>query len=113
MKSKKIFSTALLATLAYAAAALAADDPRDSFSPDTPRLKLPPANPRAAVRIAIVGDMSPSNAASPRYLAETITELNLLRPDAILSVGNLIDGLTRNPKTYLDQIRTLRNSLDQ
>ncbi len=75
---------------------------------------LPLNNPvtHGSVTLAILGDLAPTNAASAKYLQQAIRELNLLRPDAVLTVGNLLDRMPRAEESYIQQTLTTRKTLD-
>src|SRR5438477_9641150 len=45
------------------------------------------------ISIAILGDLAPTDAATrDKYLKMAVSELNLLRPELVLTVGNLLPG---------------------
>ena len=76
-------------------------------------LPPPPALPAdAACTLAIIGDLAPANAASEKYLQQTATQLNLLRPDAVFTIGNLVPGYSRSSQTYANEVLALRGILD-
>ena len=63
--------------------------------------------------IAILGDLAPGDAgAREKYLRLALAEINLLRPDAVLTVGNLVPGLTRSGSRYVTDTQHLRALLD-
>jgi hypothetical protein len=85
--------------------------------PGTEGLKLPP--PPAgdtSPTIAILGDLAsppPSVGTSTgKYLKMAVAQLNLLRPEVVLSVGNLVPGLTRDGAQYVRQVQAVRSVLD-
>ena len=80
--------------------------------PGTYGLRLPVPPRQSASSIAILGDLSPTNAASETYLRQTVSELNLLKPDLVLTLGNLVQGMTRSGQTYLAQVQAVRGKLD-
>jgi hypothetical protein len=90
-------------------------DPGRVF-PGTDGLALPaPARLRTgAATVAILGDLAPDypTGAGDKYLKMAVDELNLLRPDLVLTVGNLVPGLTRDGARYAADVARTRTTLD-
>lgn len=88
---------------------------RGSINMGTAGLELPGAtvNARGGETLAILGDLSPTNEFSEKYLAAASDELNLLRPDAVFTVGNLVPGLSRSGQTYASETGEVRSVLDR
>jgi hypothetical protein len=64
--------------------------------------------------VAILGDLAPGDVGTrEKYLRMAVSEINLLRPDAVLTVGNLVPGLTRSGKRYVDDTQHVRVLLDE
>jgi hypothetical protein len=63
--------------------------------------------------IAIVGDLAPANDATPKYLKQAVDQLNLLRPDAVFCVGNLVPGYTRSGMRYANASIAVCGALDR
>ncbi|HEY4329053.1 MAG TPA: hypothetical protein VGN88_04900 [Phycisphaerae bacterium] len=63
--------------------------------------------------IAILGDLSPADdPPRQKYLQRATDELNLLRPELVLTVGNLLPGLTRSGTRYAADVALTRGILD-
>ena len=76
-------------------------------------LRVPTAAP-GRTSVAILGDLAPGDAGTrEKYLRMAVSEINLLRPDAVLTVGNLVPGLTRSGKRYVDDTQHARVLLDE
>jgi len=61
--------------------------------------------------VAILGSLAPVDGASQRFMEATAESLNLLRPDVVLTTGNLVAGMTRDGKTYADEAMRLNEAL--
>ena len=60
--------------------------------------------------VAILGSLSPRDDASERFMKATVASLNLLRPDVVLTTGNLVPGMTRDGKRYVDEAMRLNQT---
>jgi hypothetical protein len=84
--------------------------------PGTEGLNLPaPARTSTGATLAILGDLAPAYVGgntSEKYLQMAVRQLNLLRPDLVLTVGNLVPGLTRDGRAYIQQVQQVRRELD-
>ncbi|MCL2645862.1 MAG: metallophosphoesterase [Phycisphaerales bacterium] len=86
----------------------------DALSPGTDGLPLPRCRKALGSRtIVILGDLSPTNAASTQYVKDAVRQVNLLSPDAVFTVGNLVNGLTRSGQEYARQVMAVRGELDR
>ncbi|MCL2640708.1 MAG: metallophosphoesterase [Phycisphaerales bacterium] len=82
----------------------------DALHPGTDGLTLPRCQKSTGSRtIAVLGDLAPTNHASEKHLKEAIRQLNLLAPDAVFTVGNLVNPTARNP----DDFTAIRKELDR
>ncbi len=72
----------------------------------------PPLRTQGGATIAILGDLAPMNGAGDKYTKMAVGELNLLRPDLVLTVGGLVPGMTRDGAKYVEQVRAVRGVLD-
>jgi hypothetical protein len=88
---------------------------RARVHPGTEGLALrAPAATAGRTSVAILGDLAPGDAgAREKYVRMAVAELNLLRPDAVLTVGNLVPGLTRNGARYVSETQHARALLDE
>ncbi len=83
--------------------------------PGTDGLALPTPAPSGTGRtsIAILGDLAPGDPGErEKFLRLAVSEINLLRPEAVLTVGNLIPGLTRSGLRYVQDAQHTRTLLD-
>ena len=78
-----------------------------------PVTKKPANNSDSIVRFAIVGDRTGGMEAG--IFDKAIDKLNLMQPEFVISVGDLIDGYTEDPKIWnaqWDEFDSLANRLD-
>ena len=68
---------------------------------------------RGAISIALVGPAAPGNAASGRYVAEAVREINLLGPAAVFTLGNLVAGETRSEQRYSEEVQGVKGVLGE
>ncbi len=68
---------------------------------------------RGSISIAIVGAAAPGNAASGRYMAEAVREINLLGPAAVFTLGNLVPGETRSEQRYSEEVQGVKGLLGE
>ena len=88
--------------------------------PGTNGLALSPADDAdhtagggGGVTIGVLGDLAPGDESlREKYLRMAISELNVLRPELVLSVGNMVPGMTRDGMTYARQADQLREMLE-
>ena len=66
-----------------------------------------------AISIALVGPAAPGNAASGRYMAEAVREINLLGPAAVFTLGNLVAGETRSEQRYSEEVQGVKGILGE
>lgn len=58
-----------------------------------------PENRRGAL-FAVIGDRTAGREDGLKYLERTVSELNLLQPELVLSVGDQVEGYTRSERDY-------------
>jgi 3',5'-cyclic AMP phosphodiesterase CpdA len=51
-------------------------------------------------RIVILPDRTTGNDAGLKYVDEAVEDINRLRPDAVIAVGDMVQGYTRNPAEW-------------
>ena len=105
----------MLSPIALALAAALAQDPAPDpgrFTTDRPgarELPLPAEDP--AFTFAIFGDRTGGPAAGVEVLREAVDEVNLLQPDLVMTVGDLIQGYNQRD-AWLAQMREFRAIMD-
>jgi hypothetical protein len=88
---------------------------RGRLNAGTDGLALPaPVSAPDRTTLVLLGDLAPGDSAEREKLLRTaVSEINLLHPDAVLTVGNLIPGLTRSGQRYVAEIQHTRGLLDE
>jgi hypothetical protein len=80
----------------------------------TAGLALAAPGPAAgSATVAILGSLAPDSPDRAKLLKMTVEELNLLRPDAVMTTGNLSVGLMRSGARYLEGVGATRGMLDE
>lgn len=79
----------------------------------TAGLTLPVPENRSGTTFAILGDRTAGADWGIKYLRRSVEELNQLRPDLVLSVGDLVQGYTRSEEVYAREAGEVRGVLDQ
>ncbi|HUO09204.1 MAG TPA: hypothetical protein VM008_12935 [Phycisphaerae bacterium] len=105
----------LFFALAAATTAFAGQPGRDAVNAGTAGAALPnvagEGGGQHGMNLVILGSMAPGNAASRRYVAEAVREVNLLGPTAVFTLGNLVAGETRSEQRYAEEVEEMRGSL--
>ena len=86
---------------------------RDGRAVDGQTVETGP-NPERSI-VAILPDRTTGEDWGLPHLERAVTDLNLLRPDAVFCVGDLVQGYTRDPETWeneVDDYLTIMNRLD-
>ncbi|MFK7962311.1 MAG: metallophosphoesterase, partial [Phycisphaerales bacterium] len=94
--------------------ATSADDPpaadssqRPRFITDRPGLDLPLPGEDEAFTFAIFGDRTGGPAAGVSVLADAVSDVNLIGPDMVMTVGDLIEGYS-GVGPWMEQMREFR-----
>jgi hypothetical protein len=87
--------------------------PRNSVYAGTPGLKLPIPVDRSGHTFAILADRTAGAEWGEKYLQRSVAELNRLRPELVLCVGDLVGGYTRSGEDYARDAGAVRTILDQ
>ncbi len=82
-----------------------------NYFPGGPGLDPHPLQRHQSITLAVLGALAPEQTLSKEFLRSAVDQLNLLRPDFVLTTGNLIPGLTRDGKTYAGEALALQDSL--
>jgi len=69
----------------------------DGLAEDGQRIRIA-AQP--CTRVVILPDRTTGNDAGLKYVDEAVEDINRLRPDAVISVGDMVQGYTRNPAEW-------------
>lgn len=56
--------------------------------------------PQPCTRIVILPDRTTGNDAGLSYVDEAVEDINRLRPDAVIAIGDMVQGYTRNPAEW-------------
>ncbi|MEZ5737228.1 MAG: metallophosphoesterase [Novosphingobium sp.] len=88
------FSAALLATLAASLAGCATAAPSQTIDQQVPRTAGPLEQAEGTFRFAIFGDRT--GAHRPGVFADAMRKLDLMKPDFVISVGDLVEGYTED-----------------
>ncbi|MBU3728734.1 MAG: hypothetical protein FGM37_05725 [Phycisphaerales bacterium] len=64
---------------------------------DGQRLRIAP---QPCTRIVILPDRTTGNDAGLSYVDEAVEDINRLRPDAVIAIGDMVQGYTRNPAEW-------------
>jgi hypothetical protein len=73
-----------------------------------------PEPPRAAdLRIAILPDRTTGSAWGLEYLVRAVEDLNRLSPDAVISIGDMIQGYTRSVEQWDREVREFKAISEQ
>jgi 3',5'-cyclic AMP phosphodiesterase CpdA len=56
--------------------------------------------PQACTRVVILPDRTSGNDAGLKYVDEAVEDINRLRPDAVIAIGDMVQGYTRNPDEW-------------
>jgi len=83
-----------------------------AISPGTPGRTLTPPPYRSGITFAILGDRTGGTDAGQKYLATAVEELNSIRPDLVLTVGDFVQGYTRSAETYAHDAAAFRATID-
>lgn len=72
---------------------------RDSagLAQDGQRVRI---GPQPCTRIVILPDRTTGNDAGLSYVDEAVEDINRLRPDAVIAIGDMVQGYTRNPAEW-------------
>jgi len=111
--SRPLARFALLSLLIGVTAALSAQDiGRFKTSRTGKELPLPAEEP--SFQFAVFGDRTGGPADGVKILAEAVEETNLIGPDLVLTVGDLIDGYNTTPEWMLQMVefRMIMGQLD-
>ena len=84
------------------AAARRDDDPQRFVTSRNSALRLPLPEEREAFSFVVFGDRTGGPAEGIRVLAQAVGEVNLIRPDLVMTVGDLVQGYNETPK-WLEQ----------
>jgi len=91
--------------------ALAAQDPERFLTSRTGRaLDLPGGEP--AFQFAVFGDRTGGAAEGIRVLDDAVHETNLIGPDLVLTVGDLVNGYNTTPE-WMEQMTEFRSTMNQ
>ena len=56
--------------------------------------------PQPCTRVVILPDRTTGNDAGLKYLDDAVEDINRLRPDAVIAIGDMVQGYTRNPAEW-------------
>lgn len=56
--------------------------------------------PQPCTRVLILPDRTTGNDRGLKYLDEAVEDINRLRPDAVIAIGDMVQGYTRNPQEW-------------
>jgi hypothetical protein len=109
------FAVLLACALAFSAQASAPDDPRFRTSRPSPtgarELQLPDEED-GAFTFAVFGDRTGGPAEGVTVLAQAVRETNLLAPDLVMTVGDLVEGYNTTPE-WLVQAAEFRGIMNR
>ena len=97
----------------FAAAGLAGCSVAQAIAPDVPRTEGPMHQAEGTFRFAIVSDRT--GAHRPGVFADALRKLDLMRPDFVISVGDLIEGYTEDEaeiRRQWDEVESRLSALD-
>ncbi|MEQ8766462.1 MAG: LamG-like jellyroll fold domain-containing protein [Planctomycetota bacterium] len=104
-----------IVSLALAAAMIAAllvSGQEDTVRTDRPNPKpLPLPSGEGVFHFAIYGDRTGGPAEGVRVLAQAVRDTNLLAPDLVMTVGDLVQGYNERP-LWLDEMHEFRGIMD-
>lgn len=86
---------------------------RNAIYPGTPGLTRPVPLDRSGTTFAILSDRTAGSDWGAKYLTRSVEELNRLRPELVLCVGDLVQGYTRSGEDYVREAVQVRQTLDQ
>lgn len=90
-------------------AAVKPKDPADRFTTSRPApLVLPLPEERDAFFFAVFGDRTGGPAEGIHVLEQAVHDVNLLRPDLVMTVGDLVQGYNETPR-WLEQAREYKD----
>ena len=69
----------------------------EGLATDGQRLRIAP---QPCTRIVILPDRTTGNDAGLKYVDEAVEDINRLRPDAVIAVGDMVQGYTRDPAEW-------------
>jgi hypothetical protein len=102
-----------LAAAFAAAAAIQEPDPGPRlWTSRASKVELPLPDETDAFHFAIFGDRTGGPAEGIRVLEEAVGEANLLAPDLVMTVGDLINGYNQAPG-WLEQMREFKGVMDE
>ena len=70
---------------------------RDGLPVDGQRISIAP---QPCTRVVILPDRTTGNDRGLKYLDEAVEDINRLRPDAVIAIGDMVQGYTRNPQEW-------------
>ncbi len=109
---KRVVLIAALALGWAFAAAPAVADAQVNVGTDT-RVELRAPTPSGALRVAILGDLTGGDESGLAVLEQAVAELNLLEPDLVVHIGDLVPGYIRDMKRWESDIRRVKEALDR
>jgi len=90
----------ILAQLSTARPAFTAPLGDNDVHPGTPGRTLPAPEPRTGATFAILSDRTAGFEWGTKYLSRAVDELNLVRPDLVLTLGDHVEGYSRSLDDY-------------
>lgn len=80
----------------------------------TEGVALPAVEPiRPRLRVAILPDRTTGRDWGLKYLAMAVDDLNRIQPDAVISIGDMVQGYTRSMERYRDEVAEFRSHVGQ
>lgn len=79
----------------------------------TPGRALRAPEPKPATTFAILADRTGGTDVGFKYLKTAVDELNLLQPEFVMTVGDLVQGYTRDPAEYIREVVEYRGIVDR
>lgn len=86
-------------------------DPSRFTTSRTSQVKLPLPGEKDAFFFAVLGDRTGGPAEGVKVLAEAVGELNVIEPDLVMTVGDLIQGYNQTDG-WMEQMREYRGIMD-
>ena len=76
---------------------IASERDQEGLAQDGQRVRIAP---QPCTRIVILPDRTTGNDAGLSYVDEAVEDINRLRPDAVIAIGDMVQGYTRSPAEW-------------